>query len=360
MLLRVPSRIVYDWGAVDQLHAALSTISATYGLEPPLQRFALPSSGLNNHTTGLRTGCGEYVLKLYRAPMDEPSLDYEHALLRRAADAGLSFAVPAPLPARDGAFKVLTAGGWAVLTPFLRGSCPEFRLDNGRRPPRALAEAEALGAAIAELHVALAGDPPVPRPGHTLFDALFQFPPSSRAPLTLTPEQAGFPNRAPFRELLAWWRAEAAELAAFVDGRYTLLPRQICHNDMSPANMLVAGGQITAVLDWEFATVAPRALDVAMGLRLVMQVWDDRAPWEYVARLAGGYNRYTRMTDAELAALPELLRLRNTIPGLWWLGGGGAGGNTEHFHRRMLAMQQLSAWLRENGERVIDTFAIHE
>jgi len=235
------------------------------------------------------------------------------------------------------------------------GSCPEFRLRNGQRPPEAHAEAEALGATVGELHVALANDPPVRRPGNALFDTLFGFPPCSRAPLALTPERAGLPNRAPFVELLAWWRAEAGELEAFVDGPYSALPQQICHNDMSPANVLVAGGQVTAVLDWEFATVAARALDVAMGLRLVMQVWDDAAPWKFVARFAHGYGRHTRMTEAELAALPQLLRLRNTIPGLWWLGGGGASHNLEHFHRRILAMQQLSGWLGDNSERLVDT-----
>ncbi len=335
----------------------LNEICAAYGLVPPVHTFSLPSSGLNHRTIGLRCGQGEYILKQFRAPMDELSLEYEHALLARLTNAGLSFAVPAPLATRSGATRVALPDGWAVLTPFLRGQCPEFRLINGRRPPEALAQAEALGSVIGELHMALAGDPPLRRPGNGLFDTLFKFPPPPRDPLTLTPPAAGFPDRAPFAELLAWWRAEAAELKTFADGPYTTLPHQVCHNDMSPANVLVADGRISAVLDWEFATVAARALDVAMGLRLVMQVWDDGAPWEFVARFAGGYGRHTHMTPAELAALPELLRLRNTIPGLWWLGGGGASNSLDHFHRRILAMQQLSGWLRENGERLVDVVA---
>lgn len=329
---------------------------AAYELAPSVQVFALPMAGLNHRTIGLHTNSGDFVLKLYRAPMNEPSLDYEHALLRRVKTTGLSFAVPAPLPTRDGALRIQVPDGWVTLTPYLHGRCPEFRLRNGRRP-EAPAEAGALGAAIGELHGTLADEPLLRRPGATLFDALFGFPPPERAPLTLTPEQAGLPDRAPFGELLASWRAEAAELEAFVDGTYRVLPRQICHNDMSPANVLLQNGRVTAVLDWEFATVAARSLDVAMGLRLVMQVWNDAAPWEMVSRFASGYGRRTRMTAAELAALPELLRLRNTIPGLWWLGGGGASTDTEHFQRRILAMRHLTGWLRENGERLIDVVA---
>ena len=121
-------------------------------------------------------------------------------------------------------------------------------------------------------------------------------------------------------EALRWWRAEAAQLQTVVDGPYRELPWQMCHNDLAPANVLVEAGRVSAILDFEFATPAPRALDVAMGLRMTMRVWENPEPWDRVRRFYCGYRRWLPLLDAEIRALPGLIRLRGAITVLWWLG----------------------------------------
>jgi Ser/Thr protein kinase RdoA (MazF antagonist) len=120
--------------------------------------------------------------------------------------------------------------------------------------------------------------------------------------------------------LFGWWRTEAAQLQAFVNGPYRALPWQMCHNDFSPSNVLVAQGRVRAVLDFEFATPAARALDVAMGLRMTMRYWENPAPWTALRRFCRGYTRRLPLTAAELQAIPWLIRLRSAISTLWWLG----------------------------------------
>lgn len=72
--------------------------------------------------------------------------------------------------------------------------------------------------------------------------------------------------------------------------------------------MLVAAGRVSAVLDFEFATSAARALDVAMGLRMTIRVWENPEPWDEARRFCQGYTRWTTLTEAE--AMPWLMRLR--------------------------------------------------
>ena len=211
-----------------------------------------------------------------------------------------------------------------------------------------------MGIALGELQVALQPYPTTPRPGHPLFGTLFDFPPSGRDPFTLMPDQLGLPDAPPYAGLLRWWREEAAQLQAFVDGTYRTLPQQACHNDVSPANVLVEAGRVSAVLDFEFATVAARALDVAMGLRMTMQVWENPEPWEVARRFCRGYARWIRMTEAEVLALPQLLRLRTAIPFLWWLGRSGALSDAARVSRHIDNMQRLVRWLHRQEQRLVD------
>jgi Ser/Thr protein kinase RdoA (MazF antagonist) len=94
----------------------------------------------------------------------------------------------------------------------------------------------------------------------------------------------------------------------------------MCHNDVAPANILVDLDRVTAILDFEFAAAAARALDVAMGLRMTMRVWENPEPWEVVRHLCRGYTRWLPLSEAEIQALPWLIRLRGAITVLWWLG----------------------------------------
>jgi Ser/Thr protein kinase RdoA (MazF antagonist) len=284
---------------------------AAYDLKPPVRVIALPHQGINNTSAGIRTGGSDFIWKLHTGYDDRAAIHYEHAVLHWLATAGLSFAVPVPLPTRAGDLLAADAKGWVSLTPWLPGR----HLDPGR-----LDQVESFGAAVGELLGALQRSSPPSRSGRSLFGSLFDFPPASLDPFTLTPERLGLPYISPYAETLSWWRAEAAQLQTFLKGPYRHLPWQMCHNDLAPANILVDDDRVSAILDFEFAGPAARALDVAMGLRMTMRVWENPEPWDVVRHFCRGYTRWLPLTDAEVEALPWLIRLRGAITVLWWLG----------------------------------------
>jgi Ser/Thr protein kinase RdoA (MazF antagonist) len=139
-----------------------------------------------------------------------------------------------------------------------------------------------------------------------------------------------------------------------VEGPYRALPWQVCHNDVTPANVLVDAGRVTAVLDFEFAAPAARALDIAMGLRMTMQVWENSEPWEAVRRFCHGYTRWTALTDAEVTARPWLIRLRGAITVLWWIGRTAAVGDAGPIPARIQYMRNFVHWLDRYEQRFVD------
>jgi Ser/Thr protein kinase RdoA (MazF antagonist) len=56
------------------------------------------------------------------------------------------------------------------------------------------------------------------------------------------------------------------------------LPRQTCHLDWNPQNLLFRPGtpEVTALLDYDFAAVAERALDVALGMHKFARVFGPK------------------------------------------------------------------------------------
>jgi homoserine kinase type II len=215
-------------------------------------------------------------------------------------------------------------------------------------------DGELLGAAIGELQAALQHYPLHPRPGRPLFNALFDFPRPAYDPLTQTPAHLGLPADPHHDTLLGWWREEAAQLHAFVNGPYRELPQLMCHNDVTPNNVLAEDGRVTAVLDFEFATPAARALEFVAGMRMILRHWEPGDPLALLPPFCRGYARWMTLTEAEVAALPELLRLRGAITVLWWLGYA-APGDTAPILSSIGNLQRLVRWLDKEKARLVDT-----
>jgi Ser/Thr protein kinase RdoA (MazF antagonist) len=90
---------------VQDTDGLVAALQAAYGLVSPVTTFVLEHAGLNNVNTGIRTGAGDFVLRVHDSLsyQDPASIDYEHRVLAWLATQGLSFAVPVPLGTRDGA-----------------------------------------------------------------------------------------------------------------------------------------------------------------------------------------------------------------------------------------------------------------
>jgi homoserine kinase type II len=287
-----------------------SAVLEAYYLSQYLSLTTMTEIGLNNQLWTVNQGTKKYVLKQHISTSydNRASIEYEHRLLRHIG--ALSFALPVPLLTRtgDSIYRTDDSSYFSLAQYF-----PGERL-------KGTEQVSAFGAALGELQTALASLPVESRPGRPLFERLFDFPAPMHDVINLTPQSLQCEDLPPLRDLLAWWQEEAQALAAFVAGSYRSLPWQICHNDFTPNNVLVDQQRVTAVLDFEFMSPAARALDVAMALRMTMRIWDNPMPWAIVKEFFAGYARWIRLSQAEVEALPWLLRLRGSMAILWWVG----------------------------------------
>ncbi|MCB0094497.1 MAG: phosphotransferase [Caldilineaceae bacterium] len=316
-----------------------------YTLTPPIVDAPLPGVGTNNHNQGLHTGAGDYVWRTYHTHADAATILYEHKLLAWLNQQPLSFAVPAPVPMKNGQTLCHTEAGFHALFPWLPGVPPD------RKDPSHMV---AVGAALGELHTVLHGASTAPRPGLAGYAALAQIHPGLPEPWALTP--AGLPPMAPplapaeIDALLSHWRAELIAIKQWTASQYAALPVQVIHGDFTPGNMLIVGKRVAAILDFDFAIPDARAVDVAAGLYYVMSVWENPEPWPVAAAFCQGYSRHVQLTHAEIAALPWLMRLRNAVSAIYRLGKHVAA-NQPLPTWRLRAMLEFTDWLDKYGER---------
>ncbi|HEU5085912.1 MAG TPA: phosphotransferase, partial [Roseiflexaceae bacterium] len=281
-----------------------------YDLSPPIAHFQLDGAGSNNATIGIRAGQREFVLKTYEATADRAAIQYEHALLAQLGAFDLPFAIPVPLRTRSGETLVGTERGLQALFPRLSGT------QANRSDPR---QVEAAGAALAQLHLALATLPLAPHPAHHSYAALDLIHPRMRAPADIDPAEFDLSyNRATM--LIREWQGELAALEQFVRDEYARLPRQIVHGDYACANVLWHAGQVSAVIDFEFALPDARAIDLAALIDLVARPWEGPVDPKLVDAAYAGYTRHTVLTSIERLALPRLMRLRGAVSAIWWAG----------------------------------------
>ena len=329
----------------DSPHAIL----AAYDLAAPLTVERLVG-GINNTTHLVRTGAGDYVWRQYRRRRPQATLLYEHRLLAWLAAQPLSFGVPVPLAARNGATLVEGDDGGlhALFT----------RLPGGRPDPANPAHLQAVGRGLAELHTVLARHPRAPRPGVGGYNDLDGVHPLLPTPDTLTPADLGLPDAPPYAADLAWWRGEVAALRAWLAGHFADLPHQVIHGDFDGSNTLLVGDRLTGILDFEFAMPDARAMDVASGLLFSLRPWENADPWPAAAAFSQGYRAGVELTPAEVAALPWLARLRNAVSTLWWLGWELEQGTVARSFGRLAWNREVAAWFAVHSERLMEVVAL--
>lgn len=326
----------------------VDSLLKVYTLSPPVELFALPNQGVNNRTLGVRTGAGEFVWKTYQTYADPVLLRYEHRLLLWLGAQQLPFDVPVPVQATSGDTLIPSSHGWQALFPRLLGSQPD---------PSERAMVETVGEGLGKLHAVLAHYSTESRPNMGSYGDLHLVHPHIPDPYSLMPTDLGLHNEQPYDRLLAWWRDELAELRTFIDGPYRALPWQFVHGDFALANTLCRDGQLTAILDFEFALLDARAIDVAAGLSSAIRLWENGEPLVMAQALCRGYARTAQLTGAEIAALPNLLRLREATSMVWWLGRDLVANNSEASLRRLEDMQVTLGWIAEHGVELVDRIA---
>jgi homoserine kinase type II len=259
---------VYTTVGREDLAAWLSTLSVG-----ELVSYAGISAGMQNSNYFVTTTQGRYVLTLFES-LETLALDFYLRLQTHLADAGLP--CPHPEVSQDGRRWRSLCGKPAALLSCLPGRALEIP---------GVVHCQAMGAALAELHLAAANLADAPhnpcgfdwcqRVGHDLLACL------NKDDHDLLVDELAFQS--------------AQNLSA--------LPRGVIHADLFRDNVLWdERGQLSGLLDFYFAGVDAWALDLA----IVVNDWCSDA--ETSAALLAAYRAVRPLTDAECQAWPVLRR----------------------------------------------------
>lgn len=303
--------------------------------------------GTNNIMYRVETPVGVFALRIAGGRVNPRRIAFEQDILTQLRALGLPFALPIALPMAQGDLyaRMRTAAGdaLATLTPLIPGQAPQ-RDD--------LAQAERAGEAIALLDEALArvrfAHPDEAIDWRSTGDLAHCHPlvPDPRAAIG----ELALPDEA-LRRLLADYDALLERIAPL----YASLPRQLCHEDTDPSNLLMEGERVTGVLDWEFCALDLRPTDLVVALTWwPVERFGTGEEWPIMAALLRGYARHRTLQAAEVAAIPTLFQLRAYTSLIHRLGRQREGlSPMEHVLWRAQAALERADWLQANSKRLI-------
>ena len=265
------------------------------------------SGGTNNLVWRAETVDGErYVLRLFPDLTQLPRLRYEAALLEALSHADLPFRMPLPIRTRHGesvAFleREKETLAFAVLSPFLPGALPE-RNDPSLAPPA--------GEAMAALDQALAALPEVAAPAG--FDPTFSYGDLVRGYSPVVDPIAAV-ERLPIEcDKARQIQNILASVQEKLQDLYVRLPQQLVHQDFDPTNIFMEDRRVTAVFDFEFAGIDLRVMELCVALSWwPVNLMGTGKEWEVMDAFAMAYVAGFPLSEEELRAIPEVLRLRD-------------------------------------------------
>ncbi|HYF92629.1 MAG TPA: phosphotransferase [Symbiobacteriaceae bacterium] len=279
---------------------AVHEVLGAFGLAPlTVERV---EDGCINQTWRVVTAGGEYALRRHR--VSSPAAIAAEQLVMRTAQAG-GLPVPRIVPEQEGAPFWQSGDGqiWS-LASWLPGS---VRLPADLTPDVAFH----LGRTVAVLHAALTrlGPAQFPMaPQHSAMEpiqALEKFA-TFRRLIGLKARHDEFDEfcRAYFDQIEPRLRAGSPVLEY-----YRMAPAQVVHGDIWFRNVLYQGSEISGILDWEYACVAPRVWELGYVFGCWLLAPDDYAATvERTCAFLEGYASGMCLAPGEAALVPEMYR----------------------------------------------------
>jgi homoserine kinase type II len=306
-----------------------------------LDRWSLPQprtlsraeQGLNNETWFVRCAGEEYVLRIYA----EDRLDairFEHELLHKLIELALPFRTPRPVPTADADTIAVATTQEGPRPAALFHRLPGETLDDDD-----VAGVRSAGAAFAELDRVLGS---IERTNNTApaFHGDFRQIHPAVSDLADLDQVIGV-------DAARFVRTAADNAQAL----YASLPRQIVHGDFAFSNILVKGGKVTALLDFEFAGWDLRAAELGGALALSLSKTSGDQLWRQLLR---GYLASLGLDTAEIAALPALALQHEAVILTWWSGRALSGrASRESVAQHVERALRLEGWMARSGARLV-------
>lgn len=255
------------------------------------------AEGVENSNYLVETTKGRFIFTVYEKRVDTNDLPFFMAMIDHLVAKGCP--VPAALKTADGSATISHGGKSMAMMQFMPG------LSVSHPTP---AQARSAGQALGQLHDALQ-DFQLERPNSLGLDGWLDL--AARCGDDLDAIRPGLKDR-------------VASECAFLKANWPQgLARSVIHADLFPDNVLMAGDQVCAVIDFYFACTEIRAWDLAVTHVSWSFEADNRFLPEVGAALVEGYDARFGRTPDEVAAFDILARgacLRFLLTRAWdWL-----------------------------------------
>lgn len=310
------------------------------------------TGGMNNSTYLIYLKEKRYVLRNYNGHQDADKVMYEHAILNSLSIHKQDFVYPQLIHTLDDTTFTYYEGKIGALFSYQEGSNvgpmgPSQYLQLGQK-------AGQLTFALARIKVPLV---PVYPPYYRLDLAYPEVTPADFIRFLQQPESS-------FQALEQETKEIAAEIEHLFNkiNRVGHLPHQLVHGDLNASNILVnEEGDITTILDFEFATWDLRVMELAVplsdlisGIILVNDTPEaEKMMWNNLNSLISGYASEVSLLQEEKDMIPSLVLLRRADVVMHFLNRYYKGIDTADVVRWQL--QELVScvrWLELNGIRL--------
>ncbi len=255
------------------------------------------AEGVENSNYLVETTKGRFIFTVYEKRVDTNDLPFFMAMIDHLVAKGCP--VPAALKTADGSATIRHRGKSMAMMEFMPG------LSVSHPTP---GQARATGRALGQLHDALR-DFPLERPNTLGLDGWLDL--AARCGDDLDAIRPGLKDRV------------AAECAYLSSHWPTGLDKSVIHADLFPDNVLMAGDEVCAVIDFYFACTEIRAWDLAVTHVSWSFDQDNRYMADIGDALVDGYDARFGRTADERAAFNILARgacLRFLLTRAWdWL-----------------------------------------
>lgn len=197
------------------------------------------AEGVENSNFFVETTKSRFILTLYESRVDPADLPFFYALLKHLHEAGCK--VPRFIADRDGQWLQQVAGRPACLIEFLQGV-------SVTQPTEA--QARSTGAALGQMHAALAGFAEVRANSLGI---------SAWRPLAERCTEAGLES------IQAGLAKRIFQQCDYLEQHWPRnLPVAAIHADLFPDNVLMLGSEVTGLIDFYFACTDIRGYDLAV------------------------------------------------------------------------------------------------
>ncbi len=270
---------VYTQVGAEQVTALLNQYDAG-----ELITFKGIAEGVENSNYFVETTTSRFILTLYESRVNPDDLPFFFAMLDHLHRAGCK--VPRFITDHEGRWLQQVCGRPACLIEFLSGVSVST--------PTA-AQAKATGAALGEMHSALATFDGV-RPNALGIDAWASF--------------AAKCSEAEYESIVSGLASRIADECAFLEQHWPRhLPHAAIHADLFPDNVLMLGDSVSGLIDFYFACTDIRAYDIAV----THSAWSFSGDGSHYDAAVGsailqGYNDIHGIDNDTRAALPILMR----------------------------------------------------